>query len=106
MIGNKQAELIKAIKNHKCCGKSDGSSDGSESISKEVTIDDVVKFIHDEVKSIFPGAFPYTTWNSIPNVDDVDGGQICKSTNGDTSAFISITLNTPSYIIGVARGID
>lgn len=37
MIAKKDWELIKAIKNHKCCGENGGSSDGSESSSNEVT---------------------------------------------------------------------
>ena len=47
------------------------SSEESSSSSKEVTIDDVVKFIHDDVLASThdENNFPYTTYDEIPEYD-------------------------------------
>lgn len=107
MIAKKDYELIKAIKNHKCCGKSDsGASDGS-SASGEITIDDVVKFIHDDLEKNAPPfiseMFPYTTWDDIPNYDDARGGTYCKSNGDDEDEFSTIALATANYAIGIKK---
>lgn len=88
-------QIRDAIKNKECCGG------GSDSSSKEITIDDVVKFIHDEVENTPMGEkFPYTTWNDIPNYDDVNDG-VCKTNNSvNIKNFSSLILNLPNYIIG------
>lgn len=74
---------------------------GGDIPSGDITIDDVVKFIHDDISN--PNVFPYTTWDSIPNYDDVNEGQICKSTRGTPSIFSLVILSTPSYTIGKKR---
>lgn len=47
------------------------SSEESGSSSKEVTIDDVVKFIHDDALAFTQdeSIFPYTTYDEIPEYD-------------------------------------
>lgn len=86
-------KIHKAIEEKDCC---DGGG------TKEITIDDVVKFIHDTIENLEPNAFPYTTWDSIPNFDDVVDG-MCKSNVDDS--FASTILNIPSYVIGWKGGI-
>ena len=74
---------------------------GGNTPSGDITIDDVVKFIHDDVaNSPTPSMFPYTTWDEIPNYNDVDAGQVCKATSilAQMSLYI---LNSFSYIIGI-----
>lgn len=73
---------------------------GGNTPSGDITIDDVVKFIHDAITSVAPDMFPYTTWDSIPNYDDAESGTICKSSSDDDN-FETITLNIPSYVIGI-----
>ena len=73
---------------------------GGDIPSGDTTIDDVVKFIHDNVENIAPGMFPYTTWNDIPDYDDVSTGQFCKTNNISGKQFDMTVLNIPSYIIG------
>lgn len=51
MIGNKQAELIKAIKNHKCCGKSDSSQGGEEGSTQSQSL----------LMSLIPSDYPKPT---------------------------------------------
>lgn len=88
-------QIRDAIKNKECCGG--GSSDSS---SKEITIDDVVKFIHNNlVGSPIEAIFPYTTWDSIPNYDDAENNQMCKSSG--EGAFKPFILRTSSYTIGI-----
>lgn len=56
-------KIHKAIEEKDCCNGG-GNSDSS---SKEITIDDVVKFIHDNtINDII--AFPYTKYNEIPDI--------------------------------------
>lgn len=73
---------------------------GGNTPSNDITIDDVVKFIHDEVESFRPGFFPYTTWDDIPDYLDADNGDFCKTNmiTGQTS-FSQILLNIPQYVI-------
>ena len=75
-------QIRDAIKNKDCCNGG-GSSDDS---SKEVTIDDVVKFIHDNISSDYP-EFSYTTYEDIPLVKDSIAGH-------------------PSYVRGTDQEID
>lgn len=56
-------QIRDAIKNKDCCNGG-GESDSS---SKKVTIDDVVKFMHDNWTFQEP-EFPYTTYDEIPDV--------------------------------------
>lgn len=93
-------KIHKAIEEKDCC-----NGGGSDSSSEEITIDDVVKFIHDELENSAPGIFPYTTWDSIPNYDDVYDGEFCKGTNIHPSMFSMIILSIPSYSIGKKEGI-
>ena len=79
---------------------------GGDIPSGDTTIDDVVKFIHDDLENSAPGMFPYTTWDSIPNYDDASDGAICKGTNVTQNMFRSIILSIPSYSIGIKGGIS
>ena len=89
-------KIHKAIENCEC--NKDNEQGGG---SNEITIDDVVKFIHDNIENIAPGAFPYTTWDDIPEYEDVNGGDICKTDKpGNISGFSNFLLNLPQYIIG------
>jgi hypothetical protein len=76
---------------------------GGDIPSGDTTIDDVVKFMHDALES-YPGLFPYTTWDSIPNFEDVNSG-MCKTDNPANRAGLSSTLlSIPQYIIGQKMG--
>lgn len=78
---------------------------GGDIPSGDITIDDVVKFIHDDVENVYPGIFPYTTWDSIPNFEDANINNICKTDNAANRPGISnIILSIPLYIIGVKNG--
>lgn len=94
-------KIHKAIEDKECNG-------GGNTPSGDITIDDVVKFIHDDlVKSAPPfisEKFPYTTWNDIPDINDVKNGKICKDSN--PNGFNQFLLSTPSYNIGFKGGID
>lgn len=92
-------KIHKAIEDKDCC------NGGGNTPSGDVTIDDVVKFIHDNWNSTYR-QFPYTTWDSIPNYEDVDIDEICK--NNDYNNYFSIEIlsieneiDGQSYIIGV-----
>lgn len=86
-------QIRDAIKNKDCC------NGGGNTPSGDITIDDVVKFIHDDLaNSPAASIFPYTTWDSIPNYNDVENG-ICKGTTEDR--FSETILNLPLYTIGL-----
>jgi hypothetical protein len=72
---------------------------------KEITIDDVVKFIHDDIEKNAPSfiskKFPYTTWDDIPDYDNANTGDYCKTNDDDGQEFSNIALYTPSYVIGI-----
>ena len=80
------------------------SSEESGSSSKEITIDDVVKFIHDNANS--ESAFPYTTYNEIPimpeDENDIEGYTIYR--DGIPFHYKNIYLNFGNYIIGHTPG--
>ena len=64
------------------------------------TIDDVVKFIHDEIiKTPLGDLFPYTTWDDIPTYIDADNGDFCKTDSINQTSFSIILLNIPHYAI-------
>ena len=77
---------------------------GGNTPSGDITIDDVVKFIHDNWDSSAVMQFPYTTWDSIPNYQDANTNDICK-----TNIIIPIIsldpiiFNMPGYVIGVKQ---
>lgn len=82
-----------------------GSSEESGSSSKEVTIDDVVKFIHDDVLASThdESNFPYTTYDEIPEYDGhsyVQGIFRMTSEVFETAVGVNfLYLYTPSGII-------
>ena len=79
-----------------------GSSGGSDDIpSGDITIDDVVKFIHDTTEKDEPGLFPYTTWNDIPDYEDVNINEVCKVYDAPAIGFNEIILIAFPYIIGI-----
>ena len=68
--------------------------------SGDTTIDDVVKFIHDEIiKTPLGDLFPYTTWDDIPTYIDADNGDFCKTDSINQTSFSIILLNIPHYAI-------
>lgn len=75
------------------------SSEESGSSSKEITIDDVVKFIHNDVEETRPGMFPYTTWDEIPDYNSAENGNLCK-TNNISDEMSNLVLKLPNYKIG------
>lgn len=78
------------------------SSEESGSSSKEITIDDVVKFIHDNIND--ESSFPFTNWIDIPNCINAKPGDYCKETElGELEEFQfnSKILAIPHYIIGI-----
>ena len=88
-------KIHKAIEDKDCC------NEGGNTPSGDITIDDVVKFIHDNWNSEYTEMeFPYTTWDSIPNYDDANYDEICK-TNNVNSIMSFIVLFIDNYIIGV-----
>lgn len=90
-------KIHKAIEEKDCC-----NGGGGNTPSGNITIDDVVKFIHDSFGS-YPDLFPYVTWDEIPNIADSINAEsgIYKATNeNDISRFNRLYLATPSYIIG------
>lgn len=77
------------------------SKGGGNTPSGDITIDDVVKFIHDTFENAAPGMFPYTTWDDIPNYEDVNEMEVCKTNDDDDDKdFDMFILGIPSYFIG------
>ena len=95
-------KIHKAIEN-KSDGQGGGSGGGGDTPSGEVTIDDVVKFMHDTIADAGYGQmFPYETWDEIPNIINAAGNTVGKST-ADSALMRDIFLNLPGYIIGTAK---
>lgn len=92
-------KIVELHKIHKAIEEKDCCNGGGNTPSGDITIDDVVKFIHDTAENVTPNMFPYTTWDSIPNYDDAEEHRICKTTNSGRN-FKMFILNIPSYIIG------
>lgn len=94
-------KIHKAIEEKECNG-------GGNIPSGDITIDDVVKFIHDGLEKYAPPfiseKFPYTTWDDIPDYNDVDDGDYCKTNDDDGLEFNSIILYVPNYVIGTKSG--
>lgn len=88
-------KIHKAIEEKDCC-----SGGGGNTPSGDITIDDVVKFIHDDIENAAPGVFPYTTWDDIQDYDDVSPGEFCKTNDNNGKHFSMTILHIPSYIIG------
>lgn len=78
-----------------------GSSGGGNTPSGDITIDDVVKFIHDTSE----GEFPYTTWDDIPNIVDVGSGEVCKLYDMNPVGFEFTLLYIPPYTIGIKESL-
>lgn len=98
-------KIVELHKIHKAIEEKDCCNGGGNTPSDDITIDDVVKFMHDDlVKNAPPFIsenFPYTTWDDIPDYEDVNVGEICKTNDIDGKKFSGFTLNTASYFIGV-----
>ncbi len=96
-------KIVELHKIHKAIEEKDCCNGGGNTPSGDITIDDVVKFIHDATE-IYHGSFPYTTWDEIPEYEDANGGDICKTDNpANISGFSNFILNAPSYLIGKKR---
>lgn len=74
---------------------------GGNTPSGDITIDDVVKFIHDDLKNFPFISFPYTTWNDIPDYKDANDGEVCKTNDSYDKVFNKLILDFSSYTIGV-----
>lgn len=85
-------KIHKAIEDKDCNG-------GGNTPSGDITIDDVVKFIHDNVEETRPGMFPYTTWDEIPDYNSAENGNLCK-TNNISDEMSNLVLKLPNYKIG------
>ena len=99
-------KIVELHKIHKAIENRNGGGDGGgDTPSGEVTIDDVVKFMHDTIDDAGYGEmFPYETWDEIPDITNAAANTIGKSTTD--SAFIGdVFLNIPGYIIGTAKSI-
>ena len=91
-------KIHKAIEN-----RNGGSGGGGDTPSGEVTIDDVVKFMHDTIAAIGYGEmFPYETWNEIPDIINAAANTVGKSTT-DSTFMQDVFLNIPGYIIGIPK---
>lgn len=92
-------KIVELHKIHKAIEDKDCNGGGNTS-SGDITIDDVVKFIHDEFEKTQPDMFPYTAWDEIPEYADIDSG-FCKTDSiYDINKASAIVLNLSSYIIG------
>lgn len=94
-------KIVELHKIHKAIEEKDCCNGGGNTPSGDITIDDVVKFIHDDMATTQAAAiFPYTTWDEIPDYDSVDNGQMCKTTRVmDTMS--SYILSCWNHIIGI-----
>lgn len=92
-------KIVELHKIHKAIEEKDCCNGGGNTPSGDITIDDVVKFIHNSIENVSPGVFPYTTWNDIPDYEDVNEMEVCK-TNDDDKLFDTYILVIPSYYIG------
>ena len=93
-------KIVELHKIHKAIEEKDCCDGGGNTPSGDITIDDVVKFIHDDIENVSPGDFPYTAWDDIPDYDDANGGDYCKISVDDGQKFGMIILYTTNYIIG------
>lgn len=95
-------KIVELHKIHKAIEEKDCNG-GGNTPSGDITIDDVVKFMHDTINNVAPGAFPYTTWDEIPDIQVTESvitnKGIFKSTNS-TAGFSEVYLYIPNYIIG------
>ena len=97
-------KIHKAIEEKDCCNGEGNTPSG------DITIDDVVKFIHDNW-DFSSKEFPYTTWDSIPNYEDASTGDICKSNSPFSYSLIILRIDNENnseqnYLIGVKRGLS
>ena len=103
-------KIVELHKIHKAIEEKDCCNGGGNTPSGDITIDDVVKFIHDDLVKNGPPfineMFPYTTWNDIPVYEDANNGKICKTNDTDGKNFSEFILNTSSYFIGVKSGLS
>ena len=97
-------KIVELHKIHKAIEEKDCNG-GGNTPSGDITIDDVVKFIHDDIVKNAPPfiseKFPYTTWDDIPDYDDANVGDYCKTNDDDGQEFSDILLYIPSYVIGI-----
>ena len=95
-------QIRDAIKNKDCC------NGGGNTPSGDITIDDVVKFIHDDIVKnahlLISEMFPYTTWNDIPDYKDANNGEVCKTKDIYDKEINNIMLSIPNYVIGIKGG--
>lgn len=84
-------------------GGEDDSGGGGDIPSKEVTINDVVKFMHDTIAGVGYGElFPYETWDEIPDIINASINTVGKSTT-DSALMQDVFLNLPGYIVGTPK---
>lgn len=97
-------KIVELHKIHKAIENRNGEGGGGgDTPSGEITIDDVVKFMHDTIAAIGYGEmFPYETWNDIPDITNATPNTVGKSTT-DSTFMQDVFLNIPGYIIGIPK---
>lgn len=91
-------KIHKAIEDKDCCNDGGGSSDDS---SKEITIDDVVKFIHDNTEN--PRVDIPTKYDDIKHVsEELDfGTNLLRGTEQEINDFYNsnVGININGYLL-------
>lgn len=99
-------KIVELHKIHKAIEEKDCCNGGGNTPSGNITIDDVVKFIHDDLADTpMASMFPYTTWDEIPNYNSVNKGQVCKTTS-ISDKMSSYILSIFHHIIGIKDGVN
>lgn len=77
----------------------------SDSSSKEITIDDVVKFIHDNINSSYYLEFPYTKYDDIPDIpNNIEvGAQYVKCTFEELTELYGLPDISISVIFSIGN---
>lgn len=95
-------KIVELHKIHKAIEGENGGNGGEDVVPAEITIDMVVKFIHDDAANAgYPEMFPYETWNEIPDITE-SGTGVGKSTTS-SPLFGNKILEIPGYVIGFPK---
>lgn len=98
-------KIVELHKIHKAIEGENGGNSGGDVVPTEITIDTVVKFMHDTIADAGYGEmFPYETWDEIPNIINASSNTVGKSTT-DSALMGDVFLNIPGYIIGIPKSI-
>lgn len=93
-------KIVELHKIHKAIEEKDCCNGGGNTPSGDITIDDVVKFIHDNW--LIPQEFPYTKYSDIPYIPkNMEFGQIYIA-KGDSEQFNNLSdIIKVTYIFNV-----